>query len=176
MWREMKDQTNECKCSEHHSPIPMQAILSFRKTSNPSRNVKENTPLTDHLNHLIHHLNHLIRHQNHLNQIRLEDFLQSWQSNTAFFWKHCRKLGADQDSKEAEVLRSSSVLFTSIQVKMVLIQVSDVIDSNRSVTDGCQVSYEPELCTTCARIKGFSRAAVAFLLPKSLERTPFSLV
>ena len=142
VWREMKDRTKE-----YHSPILIQAILSSRKTPNQAVNAKGNTPSFDHLNHLIHyrnhlidhmnhliqHLNqlnnHLIRHRNHLNQIKLEDFSQSWQSNTTLSCKHHRKLGADQDS-EAEVSQSSSVLFTSIQVKVVSIQVDDVIDIN----------------------------------------------
>ena len=122
----MKDRTKEC-----HSPILMQAILSSRKTPNQAVNTKGNTSSIDHLNHLI---NHLIRHRrNHLNQVRLEDFLQSWQSNTsALFWKHCGKLEADLDSR-AEVSQSSSVLFTSIQVKVVSILVDDVIDINCAV-------------------------------------------
>ena len=129
MWRKMKDRG---------VPLtdPDGSNFGFRKTSNPP---------TDHLNHLIHHLNHLIHyHPHHLNQIGLEDFLQSWQSNTsALFWKHCRKLEADLDSR-AEVLQSSSVLFTSIQVKTVSI---------KRMMSSYQVSFQAEPCISCARIK-----------------------
>ena len=129
-WREMKDRTNES-----HSPILMQAILSLRKTSNLTSDTRDNTRrriTIDHLIHLNDHFNHLNRHW-----MKLQDLSQRWQNNTStLLCKHYRKLEAHQDSR-AEVLQSSSVLFTSIQVKMVLMQVSDVIDSNRSVTDGC---------------------------------------
>ena len=172
VWREMKD-----RAKEYHSPILIQAILSSRKTRNQAVNTKGNKPSIDHLNHLIrhrnhlnhliHHLNHLIHYLNHLIdhlhhlscQIEPEDLLQCWQNNIHSFSKHCRKLEADLDSR-AEVLQSSSVLFTSIQVKIVLIQVSDVIDS-----DGRQVSNEPELCTTCTRIKVSREPQLLFLLP-----------
>ena len=162
-------------CSECHSPIPMQANLSFRKTSNPSRN----TP-TDHLiHHLINHLNHLINHQNHLNQIGLEDFSQSWQSNTALFWKHHGKLGADLDSK-AEVLQSSSVLLTSIQAKAVSNQVSDVIDRSIALSPmdvKCHINQNPAQPVPGSRFPD-SRSCF-ILLPnhwKELHSVQFSLV
>ena len=190
VWREMKD------CIEYHSPILIQANLSFGKTSNPIRNAKGNTPSIDHLNHLIHyrnhlidhmnhliqHLNqlnnHLIRHRNHLNQIKLEDFLQSWQSNTAsLFCEHCRKLGADQDS-ETEVSQSSNVLFTSIQVKMVSMQVSDVIDIisiNRSVIDvKCHVNQNSAQTVPGSTVS--REPQLLFLLPNHWKELHFSLV
>ena len=102
VWREMTDQTDE-----YHSLIPTQATSGSRKTQNQAGNIKENTPSTNHLNHLIHHLNHLINHLNHLihhlNQIGPQDLLQRWQNNTALLCKHHGKLVADLDSKGAEV-------------------------------------------------------------------------
>ena len=165
MWREMKDWI------EHHSPIPMQAILSSRKTPNSTRNVRENTLPTDHLihhlNHLIHHLNHLIDHLNHLihhldHLIELQDLLQRWQNNTSVFFKHHRKLEADLDSR-AEVSQSSSVLFTSIQAEMMLISVCDVIDVKCIVILSSVLSTRT-LCHLCQH-RAILETAVAFLPP-----------
>ena len=142
-WREMKDWI-EC-----HSPIPTQAILSSRKTPKSSRkyqgkHTKKNT--------IINHLNHLIDHFNHLNQIGLQDLLQRWQNNINGFCKHHGQLEADPDSR-AEVLQSSSVLFTSIQVETVSALVSPI---------SCQVSCQPEPCVTCASIGQFSKLQLLF--------------
>ena len=109
-WREMKDWI------EYHSPIPMEAILSSRKTPNQAVNVRENRPRKT---TIINHLNHLIDHFNHLNQIGLQDLSQRWQNNTGGFCKHHGKLEADPDSR-AEVLHSSSVLLTGIQAQAAL--------------------------------------------------------
>ena len=114
--------------------------FGLRKTSNTKKN-----HLIDHLNHLIHYLNHLIDHPHHLNQIGPEDLSQCWQNNIHPFSKHHRKLETYLDSR-AEVLQSSSVLFTSIQVRMVLTQVSDVIDSKIEASPmdvKCHVNQNP---------------------------------
>ena len=137
----MKDCTNK-----HHSPIPMQAILSSRKTPNQAVNIRENTLPTD---HLIHHLNHLI---NHLNQIGLQDLSQRWQNNTSGFCKHCRKLEANPDSR-AEVLCSSSVLLTSIQAEWASILV---------FSTSHQVSCQPDPCDTCTSMEVSRRPQLLF--------------
>ena len=147
---------------------PDRSNLNFRKTSNP--------PI-HHLNHLIHYLNHLIDHLHHLScQIEPEDLLQCWQNNIHSFSKHHGKLEADLDSR-AEVLRSSSVLFTSIQVKMVLTQVSDVIDSmsiRASSMSKCHVNQNPVLPVPGSR---FLENRGCFILPPNhWEELHFNLV
>ena len=132
----MKDRT-----CEHHSPILTQAILSSRKTPNQAGNIRENTPRkTTVINHLIDHLINLNNHINHLNhRTELQDLLQCWQNNSGVFCKHCRKLEVNPDSR-AEVLHSSSVLLTGIQVQSVSILV---------LLMSCQVSCQPNPCNAC---------------------------
>ena len=162
----MKDRANE-----YHSPILTQAIPSSRKTSNPASSARdENTTRRTTANHL----NHLINHFNHLNQIGLQDLSQRWQNNTGMFFKHHGKLEACPDSR-AEVLQSSSVLFTSIQARVASILVDDVIDINCAVIDvKCPFNQNPAPPVPGSR---FPESRSCFILPpKSLERTPFSLV